>query len=186
MVTISNFNYRVMAKFSKVPMDKIIDESFIEEAFRVGSGVGLDGSNDYLVGMVMEPESGPDEQSRKSKTDYVAWLQGKLKRAAILLLNLMETTEYSPGLQVVRHQLIKSATSTAANYRAACRARSANEFYAKICIVVEEADETQFWLEILLESELKVDNILVHQALQEWTEIVKIVTAAKTKSNPKK
>jgi four helix bundle protein len=47
-------------------------------------------------------------------------------------------------------QVIRSSSSVAANYRAATRARSDAEFYAKICIVVEEADETQFWLDYLV------------------------------------
>ncbi|WP_443634953.1 four helix bundle protein [Candidatus Marifrigoribacter sp. Uisw_064] len=50
----------------------------------------------------------------------------------------------SKASSVVSYQLIKSVTSTAANYRAACRARSKKEFFSKICIVVEEADETEF------------------------------------------
>lgn len=50
--------------------------------------------------------------------------------------------------------MLRSATSTAANYRATCRARSLKEFYSKISIVVEEADESCFWLEILEESEI--------------------------------
>ena len=52
----------------------------------------------------------------------------------------------------MKRQLLRSATSVAANYRAACRARSSAEFHAKLSIVVEEADETVFWLELLSES----------------------------------
>ena len=49
---------------------------------------------------------------------------------------------------------MRSATSVAANYRAACRARSTREFFAKISIVIEEADETLFWLELLEETNI--------------------------------
>lgn len=51
-------------------------------------------------------------------------------------------------------QLLRSGTSVGANYRAACRARSASEFAAKLGIVEEEADETMFWLEVLVEAEV--------------------------------
>ena len=52
-------------------------------------------------------------------------------------------------------QLLRSATSVGANYRATCRARSKAEFVAKIGVVVEEADETLFWLELMEESKLE-------------------------------
>lgn len=61
---------------------------------------------------------------------------------------------------VLGKQVLKSATSVAANYRAASRARSQNEFYSKLCIVVEEADETIFWLELLRDSGLINENRL--------------------------
>ena len=55
---------------------------------------------------------------------------------------------------VISYQILRSATSVAANYRAAGRARSKAEFIAKIGIVIEEADETVFWLELLAESNI--------------------------------
>jgi len=58
------------------------------------------------------------------------------------------------GARVVGRQLLRSGTSVGANYRAACRARSKAEFVAKLSIVLEEADETVFWLELLQESEV--------------------------------
>ncbi len=54
--------------------------------------------------------------------------------------------------QIIGRQLLRSATSVAANYRAACRARSNAEFFSKISIVVEEADECLFWIELLQEA----------------------------------
>jgi four helix bundle protein len=54
-----------------------------------------------------------------------------------------------PETKTIQYQLIKSSTSVAANYRAACRARSKKEWFAKISIVVEEIDESNFWLEII-------------------------------------
>ena len=129
--------------------------------------------------LVEDPGSDYGNKFRRSKEEYVTWMKHKTKQAGISIVNLMEKTKNSPGLNVVRFQLIKSSTSTTANYRAACRARFANEFYAKMCIVVEEADETQFWLEILNESDIKVDKAIIQNHHAEWTEIVKIVTSAK-------
>lgn len=51
--------------------------------------------------------------------------------------------------RIIGKQLLRSATSVAANYRAVCRARSRADFVAKMGVVVEEADETEFWLELL-------------------------------------
>jgi four helix bundle protein len=72
----------------------------------------------------------------------------------------------------------------AANYRAANRARSEAEFYAKICIVVEECDETQFWLDYLL----RINFLSVEECagvVQETGELVKIFTAIKKKMKDK-
>jgi len=60
----------------------------------------------------------------------------------------------SKASSVIIYQLVKSATSTGANYRAACIARSKAEFFSKICIVVEEADESVYWLEVINDANL--------------------------------
>lgn len=78
----------------------------------------------------------------------------------------------------MRKQAIRSATSIAANYRAACRARSYKEKYAKMCIVVEESDETQFWLEMLLDSKF-LSQESFNYLHNECTEIVMVMTTYK-------
>ena len=86
--------------------------------------------------------------------------------------------EKNDEIRIIGKQLIRSSTSVGANYRAVCRARSDRERYAKLCIVVEEADETQFWLEILVESDLiKIEEVL--NIRQEVEEIVKVMTIYK-------
>ena len=65
---------------------------------------------------------------------------------AVAVLRLIDGFPRRPGPDVIAHQLAKSATSVAANYRAACTARSRREFIAKLCIVVEEAEESVYWL----------------------------------------
>lgn len=77
---------------------------------------------------------------------------------------------------IIGKQLFRSATSVAANYRAACRSRSDTEFYSKISIVLEESDETLFWLEFLVEREIVGKNRL-DGLMKECEEIVKIVNS---------
>jgi four helix bundle protein len=75
-------------------------------------------------------------------------------------------------------QLLRSATSVAANYRAACRARSRREFIAKISLVIEEADETVFWLEMLSGAglvETKVAGVLT----QEFDELLAVMIVSR-------
>ena len=73
---------------------------------------------------------------------------------------------------------MRSASSTGANYRAACRARSKAEFYAKLSITIEEVDESLFWMEILVESTIIPANRL-ESLMQEATEIVKVLSKAR-------
>lgn len=70
---------------------------------------------------------------------------------SVQLFRLMPVTEEA---RIAGKQMLRSASSTAANYRAACRARSQAAFYSKISIVIEECDETLFWLELIEESSI--------------------------------
>ena len=88
-------------------------------------------------------------------------LKDRTFRLAVGVANLMNKAKSEPALKVIQHQLIKSATSVGANYRAVCRARSDREFFSKLSIVVEEADETVYWLEILQCAEVTIDKVVV-------------------------
>lgn len=79
-------------------------------------------------------------------------LRQRTKRFAIRIVNLFRALPRSADAQTLGKQLLRSGTSVAANYRAVCRARSKAEFISKMGIVVEEAEETVFWLEILTET----------------------------------
>ena len=79
-------------------------------------------------------------------------LRHRTKTFAIRIVNLFRSLPRSPDAQTLGKQILRSGTSVAANYRAVCRARSKAEFISKMGIVVEEADETVFWLEILTET----------------------------------
>lgn len=93
----------------------------------------------------------------------------------IQLFRLMPKTEEA---RITGKQMIRSASSTAANYRAVCRARSQAEFYSKMSIVIEECDETLFWLELIEESFIYSKPEL-HQLKREVTEILKVVSKAR-------
>jgi four helix bundle protein len=82
------------------------------------------------------------------------------------------------------NQLTRSSSSVAANYRAATRARSDAEFYSKICIVVEECDETQFWFDFLLRIGL-LNLPEIKELLAEVEQLVKIFTSMKKKMKEK-
>ncbi len=81
--------------------------------------------------------------------------------------------------------MIRSGTSVASNYRAACRGRSKAEFIAKLGIVEEEADESALWMELISESELMKKNV-VESLWQEAVEITKIMAASKISARENK
>jgi four helix bundle protein len=104
-------------------------------------------------------------------------LRNRTKAFAIRVVQLFRQLPKTDEARVIGKQLLRSGTSVAANYRAVCRARSPAEFLAKIGVVVEEADETVFWLEMLVESGL-VDLKRLQPLLDEANEILAIVAAS--------
>jgi four helix bundle protein len=113
------------------------------------------------------------------KEIFIENLKKRTKKFAtdtILFCNLLKECKAS---SVITYQLIKSATSTGANYRAACRARSKAEFFSKICIVVEEADESEYWFEIIKDTNLSNNKKELIRLQSEGNEITKIMTKAK-------
>ena len=121
----------------------------------------------------------------KSKEEFIAWFQNKTRKFAIDIIKLCRTIPGDQAARVISYQIIKSATSVAANYRAACRGRSQAEFFSKICIVVEEADESVFWLEMIEGAAFKVDFIELKRLQQEADEILAITSKAKATSGGK-
>ncbi|MEZ4817405.1 MAG: four helix bundle protein [Flavobacteriaceae bacterium] len=112
------------------------------------------------------------------KSEFVEVLKERTKKLAVNCILFYGKINKTDTTRVIGKQLIRSATSTAANYRAACISRSKKEFFSKISIVVEEADETLFWLEILKDSGLASEEDL-KPLLVETLEIVKIVSKAR-------
>lgn len=80
-------------------------------------------------------------------------LQDRTKKFSLSIIDLVERMDYSLTKKVVMTQLVRSATSVAANYRASNRARSDKEFVSKMNIVLEEVDECCFWLELIKEKQ---------------------------------
>ena len=108
-------------------------------------------------------------------------MKARTKKYALDVMRLVGTLPRNYTSDVLGRQLVRCATSVGANYRAACRARSANDFIAKMKIVEEEADESLYWLELLDEGGfVNVENtVLLHR---ECDEILAIVVASiKTK-----
>jgi len=104
-------------------------------------------------------------------------LRDRTKTFALRIIRLFQSLPRSGEAQVLGKQLLRSGTSVGANYRAAGRARSKAEFISKIGIVVEEADETVFWLECLIESGI-VKKELLGDLLAEANELVAIFAAS--------
>jgi four helix bundle protein len=107
-----------------------------------------------------------------------AELKARTKDFALRVIRLVDALPNSVKGRVIANQIIRSATSVAANYRAACRARSRVEFIAKIGIVEEEADETAFWLELIIDSKIR-SKTQIEPLLREAGELVAIMAASR-------
>lgn len=116
----------------------------------------------------------------EEKVAFVEEVRGRMKQLAIDIINLMNRSPSSPALNTIRFQVLKSATSMGANYRAACRARSKKEFFAKLSITVEESDETVYWLELLLESDVRVDKSEITRLLPIARRLTALVAKARS------
>lgn len=102
------------------------------------------------------------------------------KRSKKFSLEVIELVKNLPGnsvANVLGKQVLRSATSIGANYRAACRARSKAEFIAKLGIVEEESDETTYWLELLTEAKL-INETKAKHLIKEAEEITAIVVSS--------
>ena len=105
-------------------------------------------------------------------------LQRRTKQFALRVFKLVDALPHTPAGRAVASQLVRSATSVGANYRAACRARSRAEFAAKLGTVLEEADESLYWLELIRDGELMPDS-KVSLLLTEADELTAILAAGR-------
>lgn len=117
------------------------------------------------------------------------WVKYKIEireRLRVFALNILNLSEDIPGStrgKVINYQLTKSGTSAYANFRAALRGRSKAEFFSKLSISTEEADESEMWLDLLISSKI-LNNELAQQLYEESVEIIKILSSMRKRMSP--
>lgn len=105
-------------------------------------------------------------------------LQKRTKEFAHRCVKLAMALPDAPLGKHIRYQLIRCATSVAANYRASCVAQSTASFIAKLSIVIEEADESAFWLEFVVDESL-LSETMVRPLLDEANELAKLFISSR-------
>jgi four helix bundle protein len=114
-----------------------------------------------------------------TNTEFNEVFRNRTKEFAVKVLLFLVTVPYNTCTRIMSFQLGKSATSVGANFRAFCRGRSKNEKFSKICIVVEEADEVVYWLDLFTETGYGDKNEL-KQLSTEALEILKMTSKIKS------
>ena len=110
-------------------------------------------------------------------------LKARTKKFALRVMSLIDALPNTVKGRVIANQLMRSATSVGANYRAACKGRSHAEFLSKLSVAVEESDECCYWLELITEGDV-LPKEKVEDLYQEADEITAIMTASqKTAQN---
>jgi four helix bundle protein len=106
-------------------------------------------------------------------------LKDRTKQFALRIIKVIRSLPSGSEGRIIGNQLLRSGTSVAANYRAVCRARSRPEFLAKLAIVIEEADESAFWLEVLVDAGLIPERKLT-ELRSEANQLIAIFNASRT------
>ena len=104
-------------------------------------------------------------------------LKARTKQFAIRIVRVFKSLPKNDEARIIGKQLLRAGTSVAANYRAVCRSRSKAEFISKMSVVVEEADETAFWLELLFETSI-IAEARLRELLTEVNELLAIFAAS--------
>lgn len=112
-------------------------------------------------------------------------LRARTKRFALRIIKLFRALPRADEARILGKQILRSGTSVAANYRAVCRARSKAEFVAKMGLVIEEADETVFWLELLADGGI-VERNRLEGLISEANELVAVFVASRKTATGKK
>lgn len=114
---------------------------------------------------------------------YKIEIRERLKEFSLQILELSKNLETKDTRsKVINYQLTKSGTSTYANYRAALRGRSKAEFYSKLCISIEEMDESEMWIDMLIEANIYNDS-LIKELHTESVELLKMLASMRKKLN---
>lgn len=112
------------------------------------------------------------------KEAFVNTLRDRTKNFVLRSIRVFRSLPGSEEAKIIGRQFLRSSSSVGANYRAACRSRSQREFYSKLSITIEEADESLFWLEIIKETGL-IPSEKLSGLIQEAEEIIKILSKAR-------
>ena len=112
------------------------------------------------------------------RIEFAEAFKSRTKKFVVDNIRFFRTLPKTEEAKIIGRQLLRSSSSVGANYRAACRARSQAEFHSKLSIVVEEADESAFWMEILIEAEIVKPSEL-NYLNDEANQILKIVAASR-------
>jgi len=104
-------------------------------------------------------------------------LKARTKQFAIRIVRVFKSLPRNDEARIIGKQLLRAGTSVAANYRAVCRSRSKAEFISRISVVVEKADETAFWLELLIETSI-IPEVRLRDLLTEANELLAIFAAS--------
>jgi four helix bundle protein len=104
-------------------------------------------------------------------------LRERTKQFAIRIVKMFRSLPRTEEARVLGKQALRSGTSVAANYRAVCRSRSRADFVSKLAVVTEEADETMFWLELLVETGV-IPKARMESLLAEANELTRIFGAS--------
>jgi len=117
------------------------------------------------------------------KIEFGEMFKNRTKKFVVDNIKFFRTLPKTEEAKIIGRQLLRSSSSVGSNYRAACRARSKAEFHSKLSTVVEEADESAFWMEVLIDAEVVAKQQLSY-LLDEANQILKISSASrKTVSN---
>src|SRR5471030_2146862 len=112
------------------------------------------------------------------KSQFVEQFRNRTKKFVVDNIKLFKCLPKTEEARIVGKQLLRSSSSVGANYRAACRARSQAEFSSKISIVIEEADESVFWMEVMIDADI-LTQTQVNHLIAEGNEILKVVSSAR-------
>lgn len=104
--------------------------------------------------MALNPIKGKKIMAKSERQDFNNNLKKRAKELAVQVCHSLKCVPYNPVTKELISQVVRSSGSVSANFSSATRARSSAEYYSKLCIVVEECDETEHWLDIMIAAEL--------------------------------
>ena len=114
----------------------------------------------------------------QTNIEFAEKFKTRTKKFVVDNIKFFRTLPKTEEAKIIGRQLLRSSSSVGANYRAACRARSQAEFHSKLSTVVEEADESIFWMEVLMDAEVVKESELKYLT-DEGNQILRIAAASR-------